>query len=233
VQCFIHTTHDVRNRYMITNIHSLRTNTAMPTSLVRRQLDRVLKRLFPNRRSSAEQQHLSAQEQLVLALGKWMMLAGQRTTTSSPAAAAAGATSGDGGGSGGDGGGAPRGVSDGSAASLLRLSTIDLEEHNDGSMSSRSPTSSSSSSSSTTMTTMTTAAAAGSTTTRLHLNSIQTSLKLFSVKVNTPTSPDNLVRTTADELAQSQGKLHEVPSEVRSSVCPYEGMCGKAYCEVG
>ncbi len=217
VQCFIHTTHDVRNRYMITNIHSLRTNTAMPTSLVRRQLDWVLKRMFPNRRSSAAQRHLSAQEQLVLALGKWMMLAGQRTTSSSPAAAAAGATSGDGGGgSGGNGGGAPRGVSDGSAASLLRLSTIDLEEHNDGSMSSRSPTSSSSSSSSsTTMTTMTTAAAAGSTTTRLDLNSVQTSLKFFCVKVNTPTLPDNLVRATADELAQWQGKSHEVPSEVR------------------
>ena len=63
-------------RYVIANVNSFRTSTFLPTSLVRRQLDRVLKRLFPTRRSSAARKHLSAQQRLVTALGAWMQVAG-------------------------------------------------------------------------------------------------------------------------------------------------------------
>jgi hypothetical protein len=63
-------------RYVIANVNSFRTNTFLPTSLVRRQLDRILKRLFPTRRSSAARKRLSAQQRLVTALGAWMQVAG-------------------------------------------------------------------------------------------------------------------------------------------------------------
>ena len=63
-------------RYVIANVNSFRTNTFLPTSLVRRQLDRVLRRLFPTRRSSAARKRLSAQQRLVTALGAWMQVAG-------------------------------------------------------------------------------------------------------------------------------------------------------------
>ncbi len=63
-------------RYVIANVNSFRTNTFFPTSMVRRQLDRVLKRLFPTRRSSAVRKHLSAHQRLVTALGAWMQVAG-------------------------------------------------------------------------------------------------------------------------------------------------------------
>ena len=63
-------------RYVIANVNSFRTNTFLPTSLVRRQLDRVLRRLFPTRRSSAARKRLSAQQRLVTALGAWLQVAG-------------------------------------------------------------------------------------------------------------------------------------------------------------
>ncbi len=63
-------------RYVIANVNSFRTNTVLPSSVVRRQLDRVLKRLFPTRRSSAARKHLNAQQRLVTALGAWMQVAG-------------------------------------------------------------------------------------------------------------------------------------------------------------
>jgi hypothetical protein len=61
---------------MIANVNSFRTNTFSPTSLVRRHLDRVLKRLFPTRRSSAARKRLRAEQRLVTALGAWMQVAG-------------------------------------------------------------------------------------------------------------------------------------------------------------
>ncbi len=61
---------------MIANVNLFRTNTFLLTSLVRRQLDRVLKRLFPTRCSSAARKRLSAQQRLVTALGAWMQVAG-------------------------------------------------------------------------------------------------------------------------------------------------------------
>jgi hypothetical protein len=70
-----HVLHHTR-RYVIANVNSFRTNTFLPTSLVRRQLDRVLKRLFPTRRSSAARKYLGTQQRLVTALGAWMQVAG-------------------------------------------------------------------------------------------------------------------------------------------------------------
>ncbi len=63
-------------RYVVAKVNSFRTNTFLPTSGVRRQLDRVLKRFFPTRRSSAVRKRLSAQQRLVTALGAWMQVAG-------------------------------------------------------------------------------------------------------------------------------------------------------------
>ena len=50
IACLPHALRHAR-RYVIANVNSFRTNTFLPTSLVRRQLDRVLRRLFPTRRS--------------------------------------------------------------------------------------------------------------------------------------------------------------------------------------
>ncbi len=77
-RCIAYLPHALQHarRYVIANVNSFRTNTFLPTSVVRRQLDRVLKRLFPTRRSSAVRKHFSAQQRLVTALGAWMQVAG-------------------------------------------------------------------------------------------------------------------------------------------------------------
>jgi hypothetical protein len=80
------------NRYMIANVNSLTTNSAMPTDLIRLQLNRLLKCLLSpvqvGTRSAAAKKRATAQEAAARAVGKWMQLAAASASAAAAAAAA-------------------------------------------------------------------------------------------------------------------------------------------------